>query len=246
MKAIITILARSGSKGLPNKHLLPFNGKPLIQWTIEQAIAYGNGDFDIIVASDSNEVRTLAKDLGIHYSMLRSPEFATDKAGKVAAIRDVLKRYGKFNSQNIDMVIDLDATNPCRRLEDIEICRQIFKKKRPKILFSVVKSKKNGFFNQITRCYSAAGIKKDFCLVGEIDRIKMDRYLCRQDAPETFDMNCNIYIYDANWLRDENNKSVITNDSEIYIMPDWSFCDIDNEIDFQMAEFLHRKYILDA
>ena len=38
--SLITILARKNSKGLPNKHLLLFNGKPLIQWTIEQAKDY--------------------------------------------------------------------------------------------------------------------------------------------------------------------------------------------------------------
>ena len=44
MKTLITICARAGSKGLPGKAMLEFNGKPLSEWTIEQAIEWGMGD----------------------------------------------------------------------------------------------------------------------------------------------------------------------------------------------------------
>ena len=34
---VVFIFARSGSKGLKNKNIKMFNGKPLIYWTIKQA-----------------------------------------------------------------------------------------------------------------------------------------------------------------------------------------------------------------
>ena len=37
MKNVILIFARSGSKGLKNKNIKNFSGKPLIYWTINQA-----------------------------------------------------------------------------------------------------------------------------------------------------------------------------------------------------------------
>jgi CMP-N-acetylneuraminic acid synthetase len=137
MRTLITILARKGSKGLPNKHLLPFNGKPLIEWM---------------------ETFNLAGDLGV-CAIPRNPKYATDEAGKVDAIRDVWKqREGELwikgnelilSNPIYDCVIDLDVTNPCRTVEDIANAFKIFCDKKPKTLFSVVKSKKNPYFNQI-------------------------------------------------------------------------------------------------
>ena len=253
MRGIITILARAGSKGLPNKHILPFNGKPLVEWTIEHAVriadkehgAYSLGQIPVVVSSDSYKVLGLAEKHGA-IAFQRSKELAQDDIGKVDAVREVLIEYG---SENFDLVIDLDASNPCRLLEDIEKSFQIFKKKRPQTLFSVTKAKKNPYFNQV------------FNIGGEY-RIVMDEYedalrdegllwgpneriLRRQDAEDVFDINSNIYIYDSEWLSNPENKFVVTDNSEIYTMPDWTYCDIDTWIDFEVAEFLHRKYMLD-
>ena len=138
MKTLITILARAGSKGLPNKALLPFNGKPLIEWTIRAAQDFAKANFkipDIVVATDSAEVFNLAGNLG-ECARTRNPEFATDAAGKVDAIRDVLIcKENEPVSSIYDSVIDLDVTNPCRTVEDIENALEIAKiakKKYPK------------------------------------------------------------------------------------------------------------------
>ena len=155
MQPIITILARAGSKGLPNKHLLEFNGKPLIEWTIElaaQIAAWGKHKdlygCDVVVGSDSMQILGIAEKYNA-IPFLRSEQFANDTAGKVAAIREVLQFYEKRNKKVCDLVVDLDATNPCRRLEDIDNSFKIFEEKHLKTLFSVTKAKKNPYFNQI-------------------------------------------------------------------------------------------------
>jgi CMP-N-acetylneuraminic acid synthetase len=228
LKTLITILARSGSKGLPNKHLLPFNGKPLIEWTIWNAKDFaGEIDADVFAASDSTEIISLAESLGVK-AISRNPKHATDKAGKVDAIRDLYVQL----DEKYDCIIDLDATNPCRRMEDLHNAFGIFSIDRPKTLFSVVKSKKNPYFNQVER-------RGRF-----IELPVHTACFCRQDAPEVFDLNCNIYIYDTKWLQDGNNKSAITDNSEIYLMPEWTFCDIDCKADKVAAEALHKEYIL--
>ena len=244
MQPIITILARAGSKGLPNKHLLQFNGKPLIEWTIElaaQIAAWGKHKdlygCDVVVGSDSMQILGIAEKYNA-IPFLRSEQFANDTAGKVAAIREVLQFYEKRNKKVCDLVVDLDATNPCRRLEDIDNSFKIFEEKRPKTLFSVTKAKKNPYFNQIEWDH-------------EWGQYDMSKYiitpdiLTRQDAPEVFDVNSNIYIYDAEWLRNPVNKSVITDKSEIYLMPEWTRHDIDSEYDFFDCENNFRKYILE-
>ncbi len=232
MRNLITILARSGSKGLPHKHTMSFNGRPLVEWTIRQATqwAYFRKDTDVVVSSDSYVVLGIAKKYAA-IPFKRSKELAQDDIGKVDAIREALCGMEKTNSQTYDLVIDLDATNPCRHVQNINECYHIFKKKQPKTLFSVTKSKKNPYFNQV-HTNPTELVRKGFV------------HLTRQDSPLVYDVNSNIYVYDAEWLRDVENKFVITDNSEVYEMPDWTFCDIDSFFDFEVAEFLYEKHIM--
>jgi CMP-N-acetylneuraminic acid synthetase len=233
-------LARSGSKGLPNKHLLPFNGKPLIEWTIWNAKDFAKTtDADIVVSSDSDKIIDIASNLGVDTES-RNPMYALDTSGKVDAIRDTCKRVEErpYNPKTYGCIIDLDATNPCRTVEDIQNAYNVFCDKRPKTLFSVVKAKKNPSFNQIS--YFKDYGRYFTCING----ITANQRVRRQDCPEVFDLNSNIYIYSKTFLENKDIQSVITNNSEIYLMPEWTANDIDNEVDFQVAEFLHNKYIL--
>ena len=67
--AIIPI--RSGSKGLKDKNILPLNGKPLVAWTIESALA--SNVFDkVFVSTDSEYYAEIAKEYGADASTLRS------------------------------------------------------------------------------------------------------------------------------------------------------------------------------
>ena len=54
MKIIVIIPARSGSKSLPNKNILPLNGKPLIYYSISYALKSKIVD-KVIVSTDSDE-----------------------------------------------------------------------------------------------------------------------------------------------------------------------------------------------
>jgi len=224
MNLLITICARGGSKGLPGKATKLFNGKPLCQWTMEQAFDFGSGK--VVVSSDDPVVLSIARDMGLDY-FTRASSLCQDDTPKLDVLRDVLNKFG---ADKYDCVMDLDITNPCRTLEDMNKCMEIFKEKRPKTLFSVTKARKNPYFNQVSDYIGDSG--------NFVSR--------RQDAPEVYDMNASIYIYDPEWLMNPDNLSPITDDTDIYVMPDWTFCDIDNEIDFTVAEFVFKKYLANA
>jgi len=234
MNILITICARAGSKGLSGKATKMFNGKPLCQWTMEQAFDFGKGK--VVVSSDDPMVLSIARDMGLDY-FTRSDDLCQDDTPKLDVLRDILNKFG---ADKFDCVMDLDITNPCRTLEDMNKCVEIFKEKRTKTLFSVTKARKNPYFNQVVR-YS----KTWWCTPAMwMSNAVITR---RQDARVVYDLNSCIYIYDTKWLLNSKNLSPITNsDSEIYIMPDWTFCDIDNEIDFYVAEMLHKKYMAQA
>ena len=65
-KAILGLItARGGSKGLPSKNIKPLLGKPLIAWTIEQALASKYLD-RVIVSTDDKEIYDLLKMIRSH------------------------------------------------------------------------------------------------------------------------------------------------------------------------------------
>jgi len=61
------ILARGGSKGIPNKNLINFCGKPLIAWSIIQA-KNAKGVSSVWVSSDSNLILKTAKKIWSKYN----------------------------------------------------------------------------------------------------------------------------------------------------------------------------------
>ena len=289
MNLLITICARAGSKGLPGKATKMFNGKPLCQWTMEQAFDFGKGSrehqcrvcsfrvseiefssarFDyacprckrqtisqfkiisnhgkVVVSSDDPWVLETARSFGLDY-FTRASSLCQDDTPKMDVLLDILSRFG---ADKFDCVMDLDITNPCRTVQDMKNCIQIFFEQRPKTVFSVTKARKNPYFNQIMIGeYGKPGLVKDVVLEDCFDcdyKWESTIVTSRQDAPDVYGMNASIYLYDPKWLMNPDNLSPITDNSEIYLMPDWTFCDIDNEIDFTVAEFIHKKYMAQA
>jgi CMP-N,N'-diacetyllegionaminic acid synthase len=68
----------------------------------------------------------------------------------------------------------------------------------------------------------------------------------RQDTPVVYDINSNIYFYNTGWLKNGKPVSPISDNHYVYTMPDYASVDIDNIVDFEVAEFLHRKYYLNG
>ena len=250
MNVLVTICARAGSKGLPNKAVLPFNGFPLFFWTFECASQWifrsnpyhKNSTFGII-STDSLEIlrnsEKLSKDCNFpDKCYLRSFDLCDDEASKLDALRDAVKEAEKYRLAKFDCIIDLDITNPCRTVQDIENCFRIFEKKRPQVLFSAKKSEENPDFNQIIKTDDG-----NYKLL--VDGCNITR---RQDSKEAYRINSNIYIYDRGWLMDEKNKHAVSDAdrTEMYLMPYYSGPDIDKEGHFKDAMAHHKEYYLET
>ena len=73
---LCVIPARGGSKGVPRKNLLEVGGKPLIVWTIEQALAVPA--LDVVVSTDDQEIADVARAAGARVPWLRPSDLAED------------------------------------------------------------------------------------------------------------------------------------------------------------------------
>jgi CMP-N,N'-diacetyllegionaminic acid synthase len=232
MKILITICARSGSKGLVNKNIREIDGKPLIAYSFESAKKWGKAH-RIVCSSDSKKILEIAKKYGINVPFIRPDHLASDEVGKVDVIRHAAIQCEKKYNETYDIIVDLDVTAPIRSKNNLEECLNLFLKKKPDILFSVVNARKNPYFNMVE--------EKEDGYVKIVKPLKT-KVLSRQNAPKVYDINASIYFYNKNFLFNENNKTVTSTDkAAIYVMDDLSAIDIDKEIEFKFVEFLIKN-----
>lgn len=115
------ILARKGSKRLPNKNTLILNGKPMIEYTIKEALKskYINR---IIVSTDDDKVKEIAS----KYSTLevhdRPPELAQDDTPTEKVMDYILESLDR----KPDMMVNLQPTSPLRKAKHIDRCIDVF------------------------------------------------------------------------------------------------------------------------
>lgn len=112
------ITARGGSKGLPRKNILNILGKPLIAWTIEQALSSEYLD-KVIVSTDDDEIADISKQYDVEIPFMRPKELATDTASISDAILHAL-RFFEDKGVIYDYIALLEPTSPLRKKEDID------------------------------------------------------------------------------------------------------------------------------
>lgn len=99
----IIIPARLASTRLPNKPLLPINGKPMILHVWEQAVAAEIGE--VIVATDSDQIKQVISEAGGNCELTRSNhQSGTDR------IYEALENFDQ--NKNINFIINLQGDLP--------------------------------------------------------------------------------------------------------------------------------------
>jgi len=237
MKILITICARGGSKGFPNKNIMKLNGKHLIAYSIEVANKFKelNKGSHIVLSSDDEKIIEISKHYNLFSDYVRPSKFAGDKVGKLDAIRDVLFFYENKKLIKYDYVLDLDVTSPLRNVYDLINAFEIIKSdKKALSIFSVSPPKRNPYFNMVEQKSN-----------GYYDLVKSsdDFVLSRQTSPEVYDMNASFYFYKRVFF-EKNFKTAITENSLIYLLNHICF-DIDEKLDFEVMEYLIKSNKLD-
>lgn len=111
MSILAVIPARGGSKGIPRKNLMPVAGKPLITWSIEQALAVDA--LDVTVSTEDAEIAEVSRKAGARI-IARPVELAQDSTPTEPVIVHALDDFRKRNGYDPDAVMLLQATSPVR------------------------------------------------------------------------------------------------------------------------------------
>lgn len=228
---LVTVCARGGSKGVKGKNVRLLNKKPLIYYTIKQALEWSKAR-RVVASTDLKYIAKIAKECGAEVPFIRPAELATDTAGKIAVIRHAFLEAESIYNEKYDIIVDLDVSAPVRTVQDLDRALELFVTRRPKTLFSVVPAHKNPYFNMVEIDGDGkAHLSK-----------KPDRpILRRQDAPKVYNMNASIFFFSRDYLLSEHNKSAQSDNSIVYVMDELASVDIDREIDFMFIEFMINK-----
>ena len=93
-------------------------GKPLITWSIEQAL--GCKEIDrVLVSTDSLKIKEIALSAGAEVHFMRPRKFSSDNAPKWDVWKHALDFCDNFYSKPTDLYVDLDCTSPLRDIDDI-------------------------------------------------------------------------------------------------------------------------------
>lgn len=118
-KILALIPARGGSKGIPRKNLIPVAGRPLIAYSIDQALQSRHIN-RAIVTTDDETIARVARECGADVPFLRPPELAGDLSLDIEAFRHALLWLDEKESYRPDLVVHLRPTGPVRRVDLID------------------------------------------------------------------------------------------------------------------------------
>jgi len=234
MKIICLILARGGSKRVPNKNIRLLGGKPLIAYTIECAkkSKYINR---VIVSTDSDGIAKIAEQFGAEAPFRRPMEISGADSTELDAFKHALKWLKENECYEPDIIVKLFSTSPFRKAETVD-----------KAIELLMKNSKADSVRSVRLCsehpYKMWTLGKDGLLHSFVPReqkLPEAHTLAYHQLPVIYIQNASIDV-----TRPLNiwQKNSITGSRILPIIMDESeSVDINTPLDFELAEVLMEK-----
>ena len=214
------IPARGGSKGVPMKNIHPLAGKPLITYTIHQALAAAALD-RVVVSTDNGSIAAVARQCDVQV-VDRPPELALEATLTEPVLLhavDVLARSG-FTAH---LVVTLEPTSPLRTTVLIDRCVQRLRQGDCDAVFTVTETR--GIYGRIQRERFAPFIP--------------DQPRRRQDREPVYRESSTVYATRVDALR--TTGSVFGHDPVAIVVDEAEAIDLNTPLDFEMAEAILRR-----
>ncbi len=223
MSVVTIIPARGGSKGIPRKNLIDFAGRPLLWWSVDQALKSTSVDA-VYVTSDSDEILDAARSWGAR-PIRRPDELSGDTASSESALLHALDTIGG----EPDAVVFLQPTSPLRKPGDIDGAVGHFRASGADSLFS--------------------GAKLEDFIVWHREDDTLEclnhDWRARKRRQERHGMsyveNGSVYVFRPAILRETNNR--FGGRIEIFEMALWQSFEIDDLEGLDLCQTLFRHYL---
>ncbi len=227
MNILGLIPARGGSKGLPGKNLRILSGRPLIAWTIEEAIESVYLDA-VVVSTDDAAIAEIGRACGAEVPFLRPKEISGDRARRIDAVfhaLDCLATQGRL----FDAVMLLQPTSPLRTSSDIDCAIEYMAGKGASAVISVCKDPHPPFWSNM--------LPEDRCMKDFLSSHVLGKN--RQELEIYYRLSGAIFLARVDYLRQQG--EFLGPQTYAYEMPTAWSVDIDSELDLVIAEALLNR-----
>jgi N-acylneuraminate cytidylyltransferase len=214
MTRLLALLPMKGhSERVPNKNLREFNGRPLCHWMLNTLNAVPVID-EVVVDTDSAEIAEESRRFDA--TVLERPE---ELRGDHVSMNRII-RHDVENTEG-ERYLQTHCTNPLLRPETISEAVEAFEERDCDSLFSVTPLR--------TRLWD------EDCTPINHERDELKR---TQDLDPVYEENSNVYLFTPESLARRENR--IGDDPTVFAVDATEAVDIDEMIDFEIAETLHR------
>jgi CMP-N,N'-diacetyllegionaminic acid synthase len=230
-KRILAVIpARGGSKGLPGKNIRLLLGKPLVAWSIEQALSSTYID-KVVVSTENSIIASIARRYNADVPFLRPKKLATSKAKTMDVIFHLVEYLNK-REKNFDYIVLLQPTSPLREIYDLDTAiKKLIDKSR--VCDSIVSVGEIGLENP----YIAKLIINGYVVPLIKDYKKA--FFQRQQLPKTFFPYGVIYASKIEVLKKK--KTFYHKKTIPYFIQRWQNYEIDDIWDFVCIEAILKE-----
>jgi len=226
---LAVIPARSGSRGIQDKNIRNFCGKPLIAHAIEQAKKCKRIS-RVIVSTDSLKYAIIAKKYGAEIPFLRPKELSGDKSPIFDTIKNLLINLKERERYMPDYIVLLQTTSPLRDVSDIDRCIDVVLKTKADAVMTMASTE------QLLYTIDKNGILK---LLFNKDWLTSTN---RQTLPATYKINGPaVLVASTKSILKKGNHSLIRGKVAGVIMKKWRSPDLDAKEDWVLAELLYKN-----
>ena len=226
MTSLAIIPARGGSKRIPKKNIKPFLGKPIIAYSIEVALKSKLFD-EVMVSTDDEEIAKIALEYGAKVPFFRSKKNADDYATTADVIKEVLEYYKKAG-KNYDKACCIYPTAPLLTEFHLTEAFKLLNENQFNTVFSIL----------------PYGYPVDRSLVlndsNGLVVMKYPEHLHSrsQDLERRYHDAGQFYWFSIEHF--ENSNLLFTKNSGALVLSEMEAQDIDNDVDWKLAELKYR------
>lgn len=224
------VLARGGSKGIPRKNVAVLAGKPLLAYTAAAALQAKRLS-RVILSTEDEEIAAVGRRLGLEVPFMRPPALAQDDTPAIAVLQHAVREV-EAQGQRFEAIFTLQPTNPLRRPEDIDGGIELLERTGADSVISFVEVGDNHPARMKFLDRDGRVVDPPFAEAVEGQR--------RQDLPKLYLREGSVYVTRRDVL--VNQDSVKGRDCRAWIIPADRACNIDEPVDWILAEALLRHH----
>lgn len=222
---LFVIPARGGSKGLPRKNIKDLCGKPLIAYSIDVARAFAD-DEHICVSTDSEEIKVAVEEYGLSVPFVRPDYLATDTASSNDVLIHAVNFY-KMLGREYKRLVLLQPTSPLRSTEDVAGSLALYRDDIDMVV-------------SVTKSHAPAVLCSDD-KDGYVQFVFNKNAASRQELQDMYEFNGAVYVMNTQALL---KKGIAGFTKKVkYVMSKEHSVDIDDIIDFKLAETIIKEVI---